>query len=76
METRLRIGPSNIWSKPFYQYFRYLKKKTKERKHLYLFSKLLEVEICVRVTRKTKGQPTMFSTLHHGLVQDGGNLGR
>ena len=60
METRLRIGPLNIWSKPFYQCFRYLKKK------LYLSSKLLEVEICVRITRKTKRQPTMFFTLHHG----------
>jgi len=54
--------PLNIWSRSFYQYFRYLKKG----KHLYFSSELLKVEICVRITRKTKKQPTVSFTLHHG----------
>ena len=57
METRLRITSLNTWSKSFYQYFSYLKKG----KHLYFSSKLLEVEICGRIPRKTKNSQRCYS---------------
>lgn len=50
METRLKVRSFKYMAKKVLSFFRYLKKK---KKHVY-FSKMLEVEFCVRITRKTK----------------------
>ena len=58
-------APLNIWSRTFYQYFRYLKKK----ENICISPRSCQKQkICCRITRKSKKQPTVSFTLHHGCV--------